>query len=383
MKDEGWLGWDERIQDEYNFTLEETTVPEGYDEPDPKVWNVKVVPEKAESGEYEYKVEYDLVDNDTVWRRLIHWIVDKFDEEYENNTLVVTNKASARKVTVTKSYEGLDALPDGFAINVTYTNVNQEKGGTTPPLVLTPDMEPTEDVQISAVDGKVTWTISNVRYGTEFYAEEINYNVTGYGLTSTVAISQTEEAGEEITLSGEHRGGAVVVPAADTAHIDFKNVYCYQDLVLIKDLPTYVDHEGLTSSNGTETAAGASFVFRIKGYDAAEGGNLVLDTVAGIDLSAAGSEQTLLEKISPDIVRLEVEETYTGNYTAKDNVTKKTVATLVTDPENPYRKYFEVSFENNWKGDVEYKTGITNRYEKTPTGGTQIAGETQGGNDQG
>ena len=390
MIDEGWLGWDERIQDEYNFTLEETTVPNGYDEPDPKVWNVKVVPEKAESGEYEYKVEYDLVENDTVWRRLIHWIVDKFDEEYEDNTLVVTNKASAQKVVVTKSFEGLNALPDSFAIKVSYTDYNAENHAVTNTYLYTDASKITDkNVTVTTEGNKVTWTISNVRFGTRVTTLETGYTVQGYGVTASAVATDGEETVTN-TATGEEFGvGIDSIPAAAegeaAATFDYTNIYEYHDLILIKDLPTYVDHEGLTSSNETETPAGASFVFRIKGYDAAEGGNLVLDTVAGIDLSAPGIEQTLLEKISPDVVRIEVEETYTGNYTVEpvEGKTTRATATLVTDPENQYRKYFEVSFKNNWKGNVDYKTGITNRYEKTPTGGTQIAGETQGGNDQG
>jgi len=375
---EGWLGTDERVKAKYEFTLEETTAPEGHDKADPSSWTVTVTPKKSGEG---YDIDYDFNEDNNLWTRIIKWFAGTLNPETEGDyTLVAENPAKPHEVTVTKTFDGItpEEAPKDFAITVNY--IDNDKGKATKPLTLTVDMESTDNVEVEKDGNKVTWTVKNVRYGTEFKAVETGYQDEDgiYIVTRTVAPSTTTAPGTPMVVpEGTDCGGAIVVPDTDDAHIDFTNKYEYHELVITKKVPTFINHEGQTSTDGGETnvAAGASFVFHVEGY---AGNTKILDTYTGIDLSKPGMGEAKLGRISGKVDKVKVTEVYTGNYNCVVRNPRETV-TLI-DGDNAYMKYFQLDFENNWTGKIEYKTGVTNQYSNSDEGPV-IRGETQAGGD--
>ena len=148
-----------------------------------------------------------------------------------------------------------------------------------------------------------------------------------------------------------------------------------RDLVIKKALPIYVDHGAAKSA--------ASFVFEVKGWsEVDEQGNPVgkpiLNTTAGIDMDGSGNGDTTLGKISAQIVYLEVTEVYAGNYTPSPKVRKIKVDKTTLQGDDPNNQYVEVSFKNT-PDNVDFKTGITNKFEKTPAATPAQEGDSQGG----
>jgi uncharacterized repeat protein (TIGR01451 family) len=110
---------------------------------------------------------------------------------------------------------------------VNYTDYDQPKDGITPPLELSADMSSTSKVKVTkdTANKKITWEISNVRYGTSFTAVESGYNISLYEETTNVTVK-----GEGITdaaTSPEENPttASFTVPANDKSTVEFKNIY--------------------------------------------------------------------------------------------------------------------------------------------------------------
>ena len=167
--------------------------------------------------------------------------------------------------------------------------------------------------------------------------------------------------------------------------ITVTNKYIRRDLKIVKNLPIYVNH-------GAENSA-ASFVFEIKGWteeqmvDGKPNPDVdpFLVTTAGIDMKASGEGEsggnTIIGNISEQIVYLEVTEVYAGNYTPdpEDKNPQTIVVNATTLQGNdPNHKYVQVSFKNK-PTDIDFKTGITNKFKKTPATSPSQEGDSQGG----
>ena len=371
-----WLPVDERVAGKTAYTYELTETPiTGYEEIGP--WTIDVGLKVNPDGQvYKYTLKVKPDTEAKYWERFIDWIInelsgepaDAYTWDGDNLALKVTNKAAKQAIEVTKTYDGLDALPEGFAIDVEYiaygTAADEEGNIATTTKTLT--------VADATVEGKkLTWKIDDVRFGSSVVATEKNYEEHGYAVESTFS---TKIKGSDATDPAEGTEATIAkVPAGEeegevVGNIDFVNTYKYRDILLKKDIKTYLDHQ---------EQEGASFVFHVEGYN--EAGELILDTSAGIDLSAPEEGKNLLEKISTDVVKITVTEVYAGNY----KPVKGTVTTteIKVDEDNPLRSYFEVSFENTFEDDYRNKTGITNKYKKNADGTTSKAdsGDTQGG----
>ena len=136
-------------------------------------------------------------------------------------------------VTVTKTFRGIDALPNTFAIENTYdatkfTTANATSGN-------------------GSAEAPYTWTIS-VPYHTEITFTETGYDVSGYSVTTS---AHTENAADSTTAVS----GTITVPANDNASVSFDNVYCTP---VVSDPPIKKVIEGDTPSEN------ATFQFTLK-----------------------------------------------------------------------------------------------------------------------
>lgn len=114
-------------------------------------------------------------------------------------------------VTVTKTFDGIDALPITFAIENTYdatkfTTANASGNGST--------------------DDPYTWTIS-VPYHTEITFTETDYDASGYSVTTS---AHTANA----TGSSTAVSGTITVPANNNASVSFDNVYSHTSYEVTK-----------------------------------------------------------------------------------------------------------------------------------------------------
>lgn len=143
------------------------------------------------------------------------------------------------------------------------------------------------------------------------------------------------------------------------------------DLMLKKLINAYVKHK----------ADKVSFGFKVVGYD--KDGNETFNTILGIDFTSSTplEQQTTVENLPANTVKVVATEIYSGGYTPAPGSTGDVEATLNADG------IFEVSFRNT-VDNIEYNTGVTNKFEKaaaseeaTPTDQTE-QGDTQGGQDQ-
>lgn len=114
-------------------------------------------------------------------------------------------------VTVTKTFRGIDALPNTFAIEnnvdtTKFTTANASGDGST--------------------DHPYTWTIS-VPYHREITFTETGYDASGYSVTTS---AHTANA----TGSSTAVSGTITVPANDNASVSFGNVYSHTSYKVTK-----------------------------------------------------------------------------------------------------------------------------------------------------
>ena len=116
------------------------------------------------------------------------------------------------RVTVTKTFRGIDALPSNFAIVNTYdatkfTTANATSGN-------------------GSADNPYTWTIS-VPYHTDIKFTETGYDVSGYSVSTS---AHTANAAAYTTAVS----GTLTVPANDNASVSFDNVYSHTSYEVTK-----------------------------------------------------------------------------------------------------------------------------------------------------
>lgn len=137
------------------------------------------------------------------------------------------------RVTVTKTFRGIDTLPNTFAIEnnvdtTKFTTANATSGN-------------------GSAEAPYTWTIS-VPYHRDITFTETGYDASGYSVTTS---ADTANA----TGSSTAASGTITVPANDNASVSFDNVYCTP---VVSDPPIKKVIEGDTPSEN------ATFQFTLK-----------------------------------------------------------------------------------------------------------------------
>ena len=322
-------------------------------------WTLKEVPygTAVSVTENEPKVEgYTLDKTDTTYKATDSLTVADTDAA-QTLTLVNPYKINKYDVTVTKTFDGLSKkeVPSGFKVTPSYDGTAQTALGLS-------------DGTASA-DGLVyTWTLNNVEYGTKLTVAESGYEVTRYTVKPAV---NAKDGNTAIELpDGSTTSATIDMPASENVSINFTNTYIYTDLELNKSVDAYWDH-----AEGKEGTVYPSFAFRVTGYASVDDegqptGNPVFETVVGVEFKSFTTEnqQKILSKLPAGVVAVKVEEIASGNY---DPDPKVVTATLQTDPKNPYRQYFSVTFANTLDTEdppPEYISGVVNSYERSGTG---------------
>ena len=214
----GWLPVDEREgQSAYTFKLYETKV-DGYDVAGP--WDVEV----KLNGDAKYEVV--VKDGKSYWDRFIEWIIgnvkanENAQTEFDGKNIVfnVVNPASAQKLTITKAFDGIDTLPTDFAIDVTYTKYSKTAGVVAATKTL-------KVADAKTVDGKLTWTIEDVRYGTPVKVEELGYNIPLYEETTSVTVTPKELDSSTTATLEKTYAEITSMPDNDDTVVAFTNDY--------------------------------------------------------------------------------------------------------------------------------------------------------------
>ena len=153
----------------FNFTLHEDA-PVGYTGAED--WTITV---SEDDGVVSLRKESD----EDFFHKIYNWLIkDSFDKAYDQTSkvLTVTNTVNSYDFTVTKSFTGVEALPEDFQITDSLGNVYK-----------------LDDKNIQTVNGVYTWTKS-APYGTEVTFTEENYEVTGYNVTAKANDVERESA---------------------------------------------------------------------------------------------------------------------------------------------------------------------------------------------
>ena len=360
-----WLPADERApnKDKYEFTLVEEE-KEGFEPAGP--WTV-TVETKKKAGTDETEVTYTVKEvtdesgeKKNIIERFISWITGSVDGKsvnFVNGVATITNKAAAQDVVVTKTYEGIDALPDTFGIDIEYVDYDAKKGDPPTKVTLKPGMDLPTNITEQATDGKITWTISKVRYGTQFSAKETGYAAPGYAVNASL----TSKAGTEThtdTATGEDLSHVIgKVPAAKdspAATFDFKNTYTHVNVEIDKEI------DKLVSFDEDEEVKNITFTFRVVGKNAKN--ETKLNTVVAVEFNAQTGKTTQpakIEKIPADITQVTVTEIDSGNYQSEK------ISESVTEAD--FTKTFKFKFKNT-QNDDDYDNGAINKYEKSAKG---------------
>ena len=146
-------------------------------------------------------------------------ITGTYDAAFENEQL--------GSVQVTKTFSGVDALPENFQITATWGPESDKKTivlkandpgytGTLP-----------TDVNVEkSGNGPYTWTISNLPIGTEVTFTESGYEIAGYNVASTVtqvASGQSTASPAAGTSGAAHASAETTLPAS--AKVEITNAY--------------------------------------------------------------------------------------------------------------------------------------------------------------
>lgn len=342
---EGWLPASEEDQDEFEFTLTETT-PEGHKAAGP--WTVTVKTKQDENGTivtYEIKVDEDGV---SYWDRFIEWITDGttppegFDKS--NLTLTVYNEVDDYEFKVKKVFKGITEaeLPtDDFAVDVKYTDSDGKSQTYKCTLANADPADTPADGNGTATDANAgleyTWTIEGVKYGTDVTVEESGYDVKGYYAIPSV---ETNVSGAQ---TPEPTKATFTMPGNNDSVVTFTNNYIeLGDLKVIKDLLSY------------ETGSDASFEFRIV---AKLNGEKVYEDVMMMTFNKACEQFDVLEGKIPVGAEVTVTEVYEGSdYKLNGAGEKKT--TIIPRSQGTA----EVSFANDYDGTITHGYGINNKY---------------------
>ncbi|MDX8420200.1 hypothetical protein MOZ60_08850, partial [Stecheria sp. CLA-KB-P133] len=141
----------------FSFTLHEDA-PTGYTGAGD--WTIEV---SEDDGVVSLRKESD----EDFFHRIYNWLIrNKSDQNFDKDSkvLTVTNPVNSYYFTVTKSFTGIEALPEDFQITDSLGHVYK-----------------IGDAKV--VDGAYTWT-GKADYGTEVTFTEENYEVTGFDVTA-------------------------------------------------------------------------------------------------------------------------------------------------------------------------------------------------------
>ncbi|MDD6457496.1 MAG: FctA domain-containing protein, partial [Lactimicrobium massiliense] len=168
----------------FNFTLHEDA-PVGYTGAED--WTITV---SEDDGVVSLRKESD----EDFFHKIFNWLIkDSFDKAYDQTSkvLTVTNTVNSYDFTVTKSFTGVEALPEDFQITDSLGNVY------------------TLDDAKSA-NGTYTWT-GRADYGTKVTFTENSYEVNGYDVTTSV--------------NGKDGTSAEITIGTSNNNVDFVNSY--------------------------------------------------------------------------------------------------------------------------------------------------------------
>ena len=168
----------------FSFTLHEDA-PIGYTGAED--WTITV---SEDDGVVSLRKESD----EDFFHKIYNWLIkDSFDKAYDQTSkvLTVTNTVNSYDFTVTKSFTGVEALPEDFQIRDTLGNVY------------------TLDDAKSA-NGTYTWT-GKADYGTKVTFTENGYQVNGYDVTTSV--------------NGKDGTSAEITIGTSNNNVDFVNSY--------------------------------------------------------------------------------------------------------------------------------------------------------------
>ena len=155
-----------------------------------------------------------------------------------------------------------------------------------------------------------------------------------------------------VTDDGKGKLTAVVVEGSDKA--EFTNTKAYTEVEITKDLKNYVQHKGVKE---------VTLAFRVvdketKGSKFSAAGGI---TFTQAEVESGQTKTVTIAKIPTDIP-VEVTEVYASNFKPGDKPSDYTVELKLEDG------VYKASFTNTFD-DVNYNSGIINKYEKNAEGG--------------
>ena len=168
----------------FNFTLHEDA-PVGYTGAED--WTITV---SEDDGVVSLRKESD----EDFFHKIYNWLIkDSFDKAYDQTSkvLTVTNTVNSYEFTVTKSFTGVEALPEDFQITDSLGNVYT-----------------LDDAK--STNGTYTWT-GKADYGTKVTFTENGYQVNGYDVTTSV--------------NGKDGTSAEITIGTSNNNVDFVNSY--------------------------------------------------------------------------------------------------------------------------------------------------------------
>lgn len=168
----------------FRFTLHEDA-PVGYTGAED--WTITV---SEDDGVVSLRKESD----EDFFHKIYNWLIkDSFDKAYDQTSkvLTVTNTVNSYDFTVTKSFTGVEALPEDFQIRDTLGNVYK-----------------LDDAK--STNGTYTWT-GKADYGTKVTFTENGYQVNGYDVTTSV--------------NGKDGTSAEITIGTSNNNVDFVNSY--------------------------------------------------------------------------------------------------------------------------------------------------------------
>ncbi|MDY3930316.1 MAG: FctA domain-containing protein [Erysipelotrichaceae bacterium] len=168
----------------FNFTLHEDA-PVGYTGAED--WTITV---SEDDGVVSFRKESD----EDFFHKIFNWLIkDSFDKAYDQTSkvLTVTNTVNSYDFTVTKSFTGVEALPEDFQITDSLGNVYK-----------------LDDAK--SANGTYTWT-GKADYGTKVTFTENGYQVNGYDVTTSV--------------NGKDGTSAEITIGTSNNNVDFVNSY--------------------------------------------------------------------------------------------------------------------------------------------------------------
>ncbi|MBQ2040610.1 MAG: Cna B-type domain-containing protein [Lachnospiraceae bacterium] len=327
--EEGWLGTDEREQDEYTFNLTEA-VPTGYvfeaegESGGTNSWTVTVKWDGEAAVYTIVAVEEESEVQESYFERMINWVLDNVVGEYgefANDKVVISNIREKIDLPVEKVWEEdprYDIRPESITVKLL---ADGEDTGKT--LVLKGSDDPEKDWKGTFKDlDKYSFDEHGVAI------DEIEYT-----------IEEVEVNGYETEITGSTEEGYRII-----------NTMRFGDVRITKDLKTYE-----TSSNQ------ATFVYSVKATMEVAGKDepvVVYDGVVTLDFTSATTASAVIKDLPAGAV-VEVEETYSGAAYDQKSGPDWDVddQTIIADEE------IGVEFSNAYNGELTHGYGILNEYE--------------------